>query len=56
MPASWRDDLAETFVLGGPQWAAISDHNPVVAVLEPAIGTSPVVPPNLGLQGTPGDP
>jgi hypothetical protein len=36
VPASWRADLEYCDVLSGPEWDQQSDHNPIVAVVEPA--------------------
>ena len=33
IPAAWRERLLSCEVLSGPEWDALSDHNPVVAVL-----------------------
>jgi hypothetical protein len=32
-PASWRPALRSCAVAAGPEWEALSDHNPVVATL-----------------------
>ena len=33
IPRTWRERLKSCTVLSGPQWDALSDHNPVVAVI-----------------------
>jgi endonuclease/exonuclease/phosphatase family metal-dependent hydrolase len=40
IPASWRADLKHCEVLSGADWEKQSDHNPIVAVLEPAFVAS----------------
>jgi exonuclease III len=37
VPAAWRADLRQCDVLSGSQWQKQSDHNPIVAVIEPAV-------------------
>ena len=37
VPASWRADIVQCAVLSGAEWDKQSDHNPIVAVIEPAL-------------------
>ena len=38
VPHAWRDRLRSAEVMDGPEWERLSDHNPVLAVIEPGGG------------------
>ena len=44
VPNAWREKLVAAHVLQGPEWSTISDHSPVIAVLDASVMVVPQSP------------